>query len=73
MIDKELEKAGQEHQDKFYFSEPSPASSFISGGKFVEKRMFTEKDMFKYSMHVLNCHMSNRIHLTPKEWKENTI
>lgn len=67
----ELEQAAQYHQDKFYFSEHSPESSFISGAEWAQERLFTEKDMFKYSMHVLNCRMSDRIHLTPKEWKES--
>jgi hypothetical protein len=67
----ELEQAAQDHHVKFWFSEPSPSASFISGAEWAQERLFTEGDMFKYSMQVLNCHMSNRIHLTPKEWKES--
>lgn len=71
MIDKELEKAAQEHRDKFYFSEPSPASSFISGGKFVEKRMFNEKEMENYALYFKNAiENTEKMPLEPKQWKE---
>lgn len=43
MIDKELEQAAQEHQDKFYFSEPSPASSFISGAEWMKEKLTQNK------------------------------
>lgn len=36
----ELDKAAQEHHVKYWFSEPSPSASFISGAEWMQERMF---------------------------------
>ena len=74
----ELEQAAQNHQDKFYFSEPSPSASFISGAEWAQERLFTEKDMIGYWKYAvrLSVKAAQKIEttdtvLTPKEWKES--
>ena len=44
----ELELAAQDHHVKFWFSEPSPSASFISGVEWAQEILFTEKDMIEY-------------------------
>lgn len=41
----ELDKAAQEHHVKYWFSEPSPSASFISGAEWMEKQMFTVEEI----------------------------
>jgi hypothetical protein len=72
MIEKELETAAQEHQDKFYFSEPSPASSFISGVKWAQERLFDEKEMEDYALYFKNAiENTETMPLEPKQWKSS--
>ncbi|MFM2204515.1 MAG: hypothetical protein RLZZ605_1479 [Bacteroidota bacterium] len=74
----ELEQAAQDHHVKFWFSEPSPSSSFISGAEWAQERLFTEEDMIGYWKYAVNLSVKaaqkieiNDIILTPKEWKES--
>lgn len=68
----ELEQAAQDHYVKFWFSEPSPASSFISGAEWAKERMFTEEEVTNYAFYFMNTIENTEIMpLAPKEWKEN--
>lgn len=64
----ELDKAAQEHHVKYWFSEPSPSASFISGAEWMEKQMLQE--MNRYASHIIECIYTHKEFLEPKQWRE---